>query len=61
MKLTRRWTRDKKGKMVSSSKSGRVSITRNMKKEKPYRLYVAWCSKGRFSTLQEVFDKIESL
>jgi len=61
MKLISRWTKDKKGKMVSNSETGRVSITRNPKREKPYRLYVAWCSKGRFSTLSEVFDKIEAL
>lgn len=61
MKLTEKWTKDKKGRLVSKCKAGKVLVTKNLRKEKPFRIYVAGSSKGSFETLFEAFDRVAGL
>ena len=61
MELTEKWARDRKGRMVSRCKTGKVLITKNSKREKPYRVYIAGGSKGSYNELFGVLDRIEGL
>lgn len=63
MKLTQKWAKDKKGRLVSKCEVGKVMIVKinSQVHRKPYRVYIAGCSKGSFDTLFEVFERIQGL
>jgi hypothetical protein len=63
VELTTKWTKDKKGRMVSKCKLGKVMIVRINSRihRKPFRIYIAGCSKGSYDTIPEALERIENL